>query len=241
MKIKELNEKPMTMVKNVSGCTNFGGLEIVGKKMYTIKTRSDNQLSVISEYADYRKTSRVNHRFENCLWHGNDLAYNNGLLYVAPCDKYIEVVNTGDWSHQRLDCDIFLSAIAHVTGNQFVGLSQNYGDSLGLAVLEHRGYRMEVVSEWTVSNPKAKDGYVITQAIGYKKKNNSIFMVMSRNDFHRNVLLRTKIGKSEPDYCFRSKKSTGKYEFEGISFLPSGEKVIGSNLPNGKDKIFIAA
>ena len=241
MKIKVLNEQPLTRVKNVYGCTNFGGLEIVGKKMYTIKTKSDNQLSVISVYPDYTKPERTNHKYAGCMWHGNDLAYNNGLLYVAPCDKFVEVVNTGDWSHQRLDCNIFISAIAHVSGNQFVGLSQNYGDSLGLAVLEHRGYRMEVLSEWNLRNPKSKDGYLVTQGIGFKKNNNSIFLVISKNDFHRNILLRCKIGDPEPDYCFRSKKSTGRYEFEGISFTKSGQKVIGSNLPNGQDKIFIAA
>ena len=123
MTTKKLNEKKLIQVKNVNGCTNFGSLEIVGNKMYTIKTRSDNALSTISEYPDYRKTTRKNHKFANCMNHGNDITYHAGNLYVAPCGKYIEVVSTSTWEHHRLYCDIFLSGIAHWSGNQFIGLS----------------------------------------------------------------------------------------------------------------------
>lgn len=208
--------------------------------MYTIKSKA-NQVSVISEYPDYRKTTRTNHKFVGCLGHGNDLAYYNGFLYVAPCDSYIELVNTKNWSHSRLQCDVVLSAIAHVAGNRFVGLYLNYGNSLGFVTLDHHGVRMEITGRWTVSNPKASEGYVITQAIGFKKKNDSLFVVLTRNDYHRNVILRTKIWQTEPDYCFMSKQSSGTYEMEGISFLSSGQKIIGSNIAGGQDKTFIAS
>jgi hypothetical protein len=91
-----------------------------------------------------------------------------------------------------------------------------------------------------MNNPKAVEGYSITQGIGFKKKNNSLFIVLSKNDFHQNVILRNKIGAPDPDYCFNSKRSQdNKYEFESISFLKNGDKVIASNLPGG-DRIFIA-
>lgn len=92
---------------------------------------------------------------------------------------------------------------------------------------------MEIVGRWNVHNPKASEGYTVTQAIGFKKKNNCLFFVLTRNDYHRNAILRTKIGQFEPDYCFMSKTSSGAYEMEGISFLSSGKKIIGSNIASG--------
>ena len=100
---------------------------------------------------------------------------------------------------------------------------------------------MNVVRQWGVSNPKFYEGYNVCQAMGVKKLNKSIFAVLSNQDFHSNVILRSKLYAAEPDYCFVSKRSSdGRYELEGISFTKSGQKVIGSNMPNGQDKIFIA-
>lgn len=240
MTTKKLNEKKLIQVKNVNGCTNFGSLEIVGNKMYTIKTRSDNALSTISEYPDYRKTTRKNHKFANCMNHGNDITYHAGNLYVAPCGKYIEVVSTSTWEHHRLYCDIFLSGIAHWSGNQFIGLSSSSAPQYTLALLEPQGDRMVVIKKWKVNNPKHAAGFTVSQGIGVKKSNQRIFVVFTRNDFHTNVILRSKIYDSECDYCLTSKSSDGKYELEGISFLSDGYKIIGSNLPDGKDATFIA-
>lgn len=89
MVTKKLNEKKLIQIKNVGGCTNFGAFTIVGSKMYTIKTKSDNKLSYISVYKNYKKMTRANHKFANCMGHGNGIAYANGNLYIAPCDSYI--------------------------------------------------------------------------------------------------------------------------------------------------------
>lgn len=240
MKQQELHEKPLTRVKNVGGCTNFGGFDIVGNKMYTIKTRSDDQLSYISVYPDYRKTTRTNHKFAGCMGHGNDIAYHSGHLYVAPCDRYVEVVDIGNWSHTRLYCDHYISAIAHYSGNQFVALSDVLGATYFLMIIEPRGNKMEVIQRWEVNNPKASAGYTVPQSMGFKKSTSAIFVVFSKNDFHRNVILRSKVGSPNPTHCFRSKKDEGKYEFEGISFNSSGKYIIGANLPNGMDTTFIA-
>ena len=241
MRVKTLNEKKLIRVKNVNGCTNFGGLDLDGKKMYAIKTRSDNQLSTICVYPDYRKNTRRNHKFANCMGHGNDIAYHAGHLYVAPCDSFIEVINVANWTHTRLYCDVFLSAIAHYTGNQFIGLSGYVGNQYKLVILEPQGNRMMVKRSWQVMNPKAAEGFTVSQAMGFKKKNDSIFVVFSRQDFHKNVILRSKIGAANPDYCFESKTcSTGRYELEGIAFTSDGKKIIGSNLPDGQDSTFVA-
>ena len=240
MVTKKLNEKKLIRVKNVNGCTNFGSLELVGNKMFTIKTRGDDKLSTISEYADYRKESRKNHKFADCMGHGNDITYHEGKLYVAPCDKYIEVVDVKTWTHRRMYCDIFLSGIAHWNGNQFIGLSSSSGLQYVFALLEPRGDRMEIVKKWKVNNPKHSAGYTVSQGIGVKKSNQRIFVVFTNQDFHSNVILRSTLYGTDPDYCLTSKSGTGKYELEGITFRSDGYKVIGSNLPDGMDATFVA-
>lgn len=76
---------------NISGCTNFGGLDMNGNVMFTIKTKSNNALSYISRYPNFAKTKHKNHKYAKCMGHGNDLAFNpgNGHLYVAPCDSFV--------------------------------------------------------------------------------------------------------------------------------------------------------
>ena len=240
MTVKNLNEKKLIRVKNVNGCTNFGGLEMVGNKMFTIKTRSDDRLSTISVYPDYRKTTRTNHKFADCMGHGNDLAYHDGKLYVAPCDKYIEVVDTKTWNHHRLYSDIFLSGIAHWEGNQFIGISSSSGPQYVLALMEPQGERMVILKKWKVTNPRYEQGFTVSQGLGVKKSNQRIFVVYTNQDFHRNVILRSKLLATECDYILNSKSSAGKYELEGISFRPDGYKIIGSNLPDGQDATFLA-
>jgi hypothetical protein len=239
MKTKDLKETKLTLVKNIDGCTNFGGVELVGNKMYTIKTRSDNALSYISVYPDYRKKSRTNHRFDNCMGHGNDICYADGKLYVAPCGLYTEVVDISNWSHFRLACDLGIFAIAHVSGNQFIALTGGNGATYNLAILEPRDGKMNVIKMWTVNNPKACNGYTISQGMGFKKSKNKIYMVFSKTDLKRNVILRSSIGSADPDYCFRSNKSPNKYEFEGCTFNNAGKMIIGMNLPNGGDAIVL--
>ena len=41
---KKLNEKKIITVKDVVGCTNFGGLDLVGSKMFTVKTKSTKEI-----------------------------------------------------------------------------------------------------------------------------------------------------------------------------------------------------
>ena len=67
---KKLKEQQGILVKNVGQCTNFGGLDMDGKTLYTIKTKKTNDLSAISVYPDYEKTKRTSYRFRNCLNHG---------------------------------------------------------------------------------------------------------------------------------------------------------------------------
>jgi hypothetical protein len=145
------------------------------------------------------------------------------------------------WTHWRLSCDIFLSGIAHWSGNQFIGWTLSPGALYTLVLLEEVGDRMNVVRQWTVANPKFYEGYNVCQAMGVKKSNQSIFAVLSNQDFHSNVIFRSKLFAPEPDYCFVSKRaSDGRYELEGISFTTDGKKIIGANIPSGGDCTFIA-
>lgn len=106
--------------------------------------------------------------------------------------------------------------------------------------MEPKGDRMEIIKKWKVTNPRHSEGYTVSQGMGVKKSNQRIFVVFTRQDFHTNVILRSRLYDSNVDYCLESKSSTGKYELEGISFLQDGRKIIGSNLPNGTDTTFLA-
>ena len=55
MTTKKLNEKKLIQVKNINGCTNFGGIDLVGSKMFTVKTKSTNKLSYVSVYKTTRR------------------------------------------------------------------------------------------------------------------------------------------------------------------------------------------
>ena len=240
MTTKGLNEKKSILVKNVGGCTNFGGLDLNGSKMYTIKTKSNNALSYISVYNNYKKTTRSNHKYANCMGHGNGLAYANGRLYVAPCDKFVEVVSTSTWKHERLYCDVTVCAIAHVAGNQFV-IGYGGSNKYNLCLAEPAGNKMVIKRRWQVSNPKYAAGYTITQDIGYCKKNGCVYLIYTKNNYRTNIILRAKLYATEPDICYTSKtSSSGKYEIETISFTSAGKAVIGMNLPSGKDGTFLA-
>ena len=239
MVTKALNEKKIIAVKNVGGCTNFGGLDIVGSKMYTIKTKSTNKLSYISMYKNYKKTSRTNHKFANCMNHGNGITYANGHLYIATCESYITVVNTSTWKHVVLKSPYF-SSIAHVSGNQFVAGSGG-GDYHKLSLIEIANGKVEVKKKWTVKNPKYTSGYTVTQDIGYNKTNGCVYLIYTKNNYRTNIILRAKLYATEPDVCYTTKtSSSGKYEVESIAFTSSGKAVIGMNLPSGKDSTFSA-
>ena len=240
MVTKALKEKKIITIKDVGGCTNFGGLDIVGSKMYTLKTKSTNKLSYVSVYKDYKKTARTNHKFTNCLGHGNGMAYANGHLYVAPCDKFVEVISTSTWKHERLYCDVTACSIAHVAGDQFV-IGYGGREKYNLCLAQPSGSKMIIKKRWQVANPKSAAGFTITQDIGYNKQNGYVYLILTKSNYRTNVILRAKLYSTEPDVCYTTKtSSSGKYEVETIAFTASGKAVIGMNLPSGKDSTFSA-
>lgn len=241
METKSVNQKKLILVKNVGGCTNFGGLDFSGNKMFAIKTKSTNKLSYISVYKNYKKATRTYHKYSNCMGHGNGMAYANGHLYIAPCDKYIQVVSTSTWKHERLYCDVTACSIAHVAGNQFV-IGYGGGAEYNLCLAEPSGNKMVIKRRWKVKNPKYAAGYSITQDIGYNKKNGCVYLIYTKNNYRSNIILKAKLYATEPEVCYTSKtSSSGKYEFESIGFNSAGKAVIGMNLPSGKDGTFIAS
>lgn len=229
-----LKETKINKIRDYGKCSNVGGIDLDGKRLFTIKTRKDNAMSAISVYPDYRKTKRTTHKFANCLHHGNDLTYFDGRLYVAPCDKYVEVINVKTWGHTRLPCDTYVSAITHYTGNQFIALTRNSGTAYTLSILRAEGSRMKFVRSWGVKNPLADDGYIKSQGLSYKKSSKQIYIVFANQDYLSNVILRSGLDKQQPNCIFRSRKAkTNLYEFEGITFNSSGSMLIGANRGNG--------
>lgn len=240
MRIKKLNEVKGIRVKTIGDCTNFGGLDLVGNKLYTIKTARSNTVSYISEYPSYTsENGRTSHRYENCLNHGNDIAYHDGNIYVAPCSQFCEVVSTDTWTHRRIGSDVFVSAIAHYSGKKFIVLTESGGTTYKLALVKDTGGKLTLIDSWVVSNPMASEGYTVSQGMAYNKDQQEIYVVFTNVDYQRNVIIRSGVYANAPDAVFKSKKSTnGRYELEGIGFTKKGRMIIGSNMPSGKDCIF---
>lgn len=238
MKTKALNETYLLKIPNVNQCSNFGGLALNGNKMYTIKTKLGDTVSTISYHSNYKSGTRTNHKYVNCMNHGNDLTYYNRHLYVAPCGGYVEEVSTKDWSHRRLECDVFVSAIAHYKDNQFIVMNANAGPNFTLSMVELRDNRMCLIRSWTVNNPNYKD-YTISQGMAYSTKYNKTYNIFSRSDLKKNIILRAPIGGPDPDLIRTSKESKNKkYEFECIDFNSDFKFIIGANRPGG-DATFI--
>lgn len=236
---KQLSEKQGIQVKNVGQCTNFGSLDIVGRKMFTIKTKKTNDVSAISVYQDYEKPKRTSYKFRNCLNHGNDIAYYDGKLYVAPCDTFCGVIDTKDWNFDRLATTEQISGIAHYKDKKFITLSEAWGDYYRLSIAKIVGFQLVTLSSWMVWNRMASQGYTTSQAITYNADQKEVYVVFTNIDGRSNVILRSGIRATEPDYCLVSKHSSGGlYELEGIAFDNKGIMVLGSNLPSGKDAVF---
>lgn len=240
MRIKKLNEVKGIRIRTIGDCTNFGGLDLVGNKLYTIKTARDNTISYISEYPTYTsEDGRISHKFVNCFSHGNDLAYCDGDLYVAPCDYFCEIVSTDTWNHRRIGSDVYVSAIAHYKAKKFFVFSGINGMSYTLSIVKDVGDRLKLVNSWMVNNPMASSGYTISQGMSYNKDQQEIYVVFTNTDYQRNVIVRSGIYATDPDTVYKSKKMTdGRYELEGIGFAKKGRMIIGSNMPSGKDCIF---
>ena len=240
MRIKKLNEAKGIRIRTIGDCTNFGGLDLVGNKLYTIKTSRNNLTSYISEYPSYEsEDGRISHRYSGCLNHGNDLAYYNGDLYVAPCGQFCEIVSTNTWEHRRIESDIYISAIAHYNAKRFIVLSDSGGVAYRLSIVKDTGGRFTLLNSWIVNNPMAQSGYTISQGMAYNKDQQEIYVVFTNGDYQRNVIIRSGIYVNDPDTVYKSKKSTnGRYELEGIGFTKKGKMVIGANMPSGKDMIF---
>lgn len=203
--------------------------------MYTIKTKSGNKLSYISQYPNFKKSTRKNHKFSNCLGHGNDICYYNNNLYVVPLGKYIEKISIKTWTHKRLPCDIYVSAMAHYKNNQFIILSghdQN-ANTYKLAIIQQKADKFVLIKSWTVKKPADRKSYIHTQGMTYYPKADRIYVIFTKDSLKTNIILRSTVGSQDPDYCFVSKTGKNKYQFEGICFNDKGKKIIGANISGG--------
>lgn len=236
----KLQQKKGIQIKNSGQCTNFGGLQIVDNRLYTIKTKRNNRVSAISVYQNYPKQKHITHKYKDCLLHGNDMTYYNNQLYIAPCSNFCGLISTQTWEFTRLDCNLHINAIAHYKNNKFFVLCEA-GATYKIAIVQHEGSRLIELNSWIVNNTKANQGYTISQGMAYNPNSKSIYVVFTNQDYQSNVILKSGIYTTEPDVIYLSKKATaGKYELEGITFKKDGTMLLGSNLPSGKDSIFIS-
>ena len=243
MKIKPLNERRIIRIKNVNGCTNFGGFALNGDRLYTIKTKSGNELSTISVYPNYNKTKRTNYVFHNSFGHGNSMTYFNNELYVAPCGGYCGTVDVRNWNYKKLESDTFMSGISHYTGTMFItiaGAPAAGSKQFYLAIMNRVGDRMVCLKKWIINNPYVSKGYTISQGIGYRKSKKKIYFVLSHENLKSNVVLRYGLEKSDPDYLFKSKVVTGsdRLELEDVDFDANDNIFMGSNEPNSMDGLY---
>ena len=239
MVTKKLNQKTINKIANVGGCSNFGGLVVVGSKMYTIKTKAGNTLSYISQYPHYTKSTRKNHKFANCMGHGNDMCYYNGNLYVVPLGRFVEKVSVKTWKHKRIPSDVYISAMAHYKDNQFIVLcgTNSTANTYKLAIIEEKADKFILIKSWTVNKPADRKDYVHSQGMTYYPKSDRIYVIFTKTGNKTGIILRSAVGEASPDYCFTSKVSKSKYQMEGLCFNSKGKKIIGANIAGG-DVIF---
>lgn len=239
MQTKKLNQKAINKIANVSGCTNFGGLAMTGSKMYTIKTKSNNKLSYISQYPNFKKSTRKNHKFANCMGHGNDMCYYNNNLYIVPLDKKVIKVSTKTWKQTVLPSDVYISAIAHYKNNQFIVLTghNTTNNSYGLAIVQQKNNKLVSIKKWNVNKPSNRKNYTHSQGMTYYASADRIYVIFTRSDNKTGIILRSAIGSINPDICFTSKTGKGKYQIQSLCFNSKGKKIIAANLAGG-DVIF---
>lgn len=240
MKDVKLNEKKINTIKSIGGCVNFGGIDVSGKQLFVIKTKKDNSMSAIAVYPDYTKSKRKVYKYSTTMRHGNDLAYNDGFLYVAPCAKYVVRVDLKTMQEEVLQSDVYVSAISHYKGKQFFALTGSGKGFYNYAILTEQSGRMISGKAWQVRNPFEGDGFIVTQGLAYKKTSKQLYQVFAEQTYLKNIILRSGISKEEPNCVFRSRiAKEEKYEFEGIAFLGSGSMLIGANRGTG-DKLYTA-
>ena len=125
--------------------------------------------------------------------------------------------------------------------NQFIVLrgQDTKKGTYKLSIVKEENGKFIAVKSWEVTKPKDYMNYTTSQGITFYKKNSRIYVIFSRDDLKSNIILRSAIDKTEPDYCFTSKTGKTKYEFEGVSINSEGKKIISANIDDG-DLLFIS-
>jgi hypothetical protein len=232
MNTLRLNEKKGIPVPNKNGSTNFGAIAMDGKRLFALKTSQSNKISTLFSYQDFRTgCSYKTRKYTNQMGHGNGMCYWEGKLYIAPLDKYIQVIDEKNgMKRTKLTTPININSIAHYRGNLFLA---------GLNLIRITGRAVELVKKLKLS--WEDPSFPIGQDIGFHK--GRLYIIRSSSEKNQNLIIRCpfdgKVGTLSPDRIYVSEKHKDLYEFESIDFL-SNTMVIAANVVSDKDGIFTA-
>ena len=231
METVKLNEKDGILIPNKSGCTNFGAIALDGKRLFALKTAQSNKKSALLQYQDYKSDKLFKATYYvDLMGHGNGLAFYGGKIYVAPLDKYVQILDEkAGLKRTRLSAPININSIAHYKSTLFFA---------GLSLIRITD-KVELVKRYKLvwDDPD----FPIGQDIGFYK--GCLYIIRSSSGKNQNVILRCpfdrSVGTLTPDRVYISKSSTTLYEFESIDFYGSS-MIIAANVAEGKDRIFTA-
>ena len=232
MEKRQLNEKKGILIPNKNGCTNFGAICLDGKKLFALKTAQSNKVSTLYLYQDYRTgCSLTTRQYKGQMGHGNGMTLAGGKLYIAPMDKYVQVLDTQHgMTRKKITAPIIITSIAHVRGDIFLA---------GLSLIRITAKEVQLVKHYKLA--WNDEDFPIAQDIAYRK--GFAYIVRSSPRKTANAVLRCPLDEKTialaPDRIYLSRESRGLYEFESLDF-DGNAMIIAANVEGGKDALYLA-
>lgn len=232
MEKRQLNEKRGILIPNKNGCTNFGAIALDGKKLFALKTAQSNKISTLYLYQDYRTgCSLTTRQYKGQMGHGNGMTLASGKLYIAPMDKYVQVLDTQNgMKRKKITAPIIITSIAHVRNDLFFA---------GLSLIRITGKEVQLVKHYKLA--WNDEDFPIGQDIAYRK--GELYIVRSSSNKTSNAVLRCPLDEKGtvliPERIYMSRESQSLYEFESVAFDGS-TMIIAANVEGGKDALYLA-
>jgi hypothetical protein len=232
MEISRLGERQGILVPNRSGCTNFGAIALDGHRLFALKTAQSNKKSALMIYQSYKSDANCTVRtYTNQMGHGSGMTLADGKLYIAPMDKYIQILDTQHgMKRKKVKSPIVIASIAHVRDDFFM---------CGLTLVRITDSAVEIVKRYALDWDESE--FPVGQDIGYRGEH--LYFVRSSKTKNSNAIVRVPFERRadtlRPDRIYLSEKHTDLYELESIDFAGK-TMVFAANMAGGKDCIFTA-
>jgi hypothetical protein len=183
-------------------------------------------------YQSYKSDANCTVRtYTNQMGHGNGMTLAGGKLYIAPMDKYIQILDTQHgMKRKKVKSPIVIASIAHVRDDFFM---------CGLTLVRITDSAVEIVKRYALDWDESE--FPVGQDIGYR--GGHLYFVRSSKTKNSNAIVRVPFERRadtlRPDRIYLSEERTDLYELESIDFAGK-TMVFAANIAGGKDCIFTA-